>query len=121
MGYKDDGKEKFWVITLYYQHSQSAVSDAELLAKRLNSYMFNTFMPAQGSSQYTKRTPLTDRYEVGRPEVQQYKDGGATLSVECRFKTETRSSSWLLPLLSGYPYRDILFLAPDPAPYISKK
>lgn len=116
MGFKDDGKEKFWVIALHYQDSQSAASDAGILANRLNSYIFNTSI----SEDTTKWIPLTDRYEVGQPEVQQDNSGGATISIECRFKPETRSFTWLFPLQGGLPYRDILFLAPDPSLYIAE-
>jgi hypothetical protein len=117
MGYKNNGKERFWTISLYYKDAQSAQADAEVLVKRLNSYVFNTQFDQNLPGRSVKWQPLTDKYEASKPRVQQYQEG-ATLTVECQFKTGVQGSSWFIPLQIG-PYRDILFLYPsNPFPYI---
>jgi hypothetical protein len=59
---------------------------------------------------------LTDRFEVGKPLVQTY-SAGATLTIECKFRPETSISAWLMPTNL---WRDLLFLAPDPSPFVKK-
>ena len=81
MGYKDDGNDRFWVISLYYKDAQAASADAGELAKRMKSYIFNTNLP--GDRPGAPRKPLTDYVEVGTPRVVPY-PGGATLTVESR-------------------------------------
>jgi hypothetical protein len=114
MGYKYGGKERSWVISLYYTDPAAARADAAELIKRLNTYVFNTqILNPQleaGRQGLGERTPLTDRYTVGGPVIQQY-PGGATLTVECR------GQAFPSGLLVGM--RDLLFLAPDPAPYVT--
>ena len=116
MGYKDDGQERYWVISLYYADGNQASADSNTLAKRMNSYEFNTqYKDRTGTS--LKVSTLSERYDVGVPLVRTYAKG-ATLTVECRYKPDTASSAWLQPT---YMLRDLLFLAPDPVPYIKKK
>ncbi len=116
MGYKDDGQERFWVISLYYANGNHASADADTLAKRMASYQFNTqYKDRTGAA--LKVSTLSDRFDVSTPLVRAY-GKGATLTVECRFRPEIADSAWLQPT---YMLRDLLFLSPDPAPYIKKK
>jgi hypothetical protein len=115
LGFKNDGQERYWVISLYYTDEADAQADAQELVTRMKSYVFNTqFEQTPGRS--FKRSPLTDMFEVGEPEIQSYPEG-ATLTVECRYKPETGGSAWYMPVMDT---RDLLFLALDPAPYLKK-
>jgi hypothetical protein len=115
-GYKDDGRERFWVISLYYANGNNAQEDAERLAKRMSSYEFNTQYRDRSSASF-KVTPLAERFDVGAPLVRTFANG-ATVTVECHYKEETANSAWLQPT---YMLRDLLFLAPDPKPYVEEK
>lgn len=110
MGYRDDGQERFWVISLYYSDAEAASADAGELVKRMKSYSFTGFEPMANV------TPLTLKFEVGEPKVQKY-PGGATLTVESRFNPETGSSAWYMPAMWT---RDFLFLAPDPSLFVGQ-
>jgi hypothetical protein len=116
LGYKDDGQHRSWLISLYYTDPQGASGDASLLSIRMNSYLFNTQYKDRQSMSTMMVKPLTDRFEVGKPVVQTY-PGGATLTIECKFRPETSTGAWLSPT---YMVRDLLFLAPDPSPYVKK-
>jgi hypothetical protein len=113
MGYKDDGQERYWVISLFYANAEDATADANTLANRMETYIFNT---QYKDNPNLAATPLTDMYEVGKPSVKSY-PAGATLTVECRFKPDTPSGFWLN---QTQWFRDFLFLAPDPTPYLKK-
>lgn len=110
-GYKDDGKERYWVISLYYDDKEAAEADAAELVSRLESYIFNTPLERM------ENIPLTSKYEVGKPVVREY-SSGAALTVACRYLPETTGSSSLFTLV--LQARDLLFLAPDPTPYVAK-
>jgi len=104
MGYKNDGEECFWVISLYYKDAEAASADAGELVKRMEDYIFYTQFEGM------ENTPLTALYEVGEPTVQRYHDG-ATLAVVCRNLSETGGGTWL----GSTMMRDLLFLAPEPS------
>ena len=114
MGYKAGGQgDRFWTVSLFYNDASAASADAGTLAARMNSYILNTQFKDRGGAA-SKSVPLTDMYDIGQPRVQEY-PGGVTLTVECRLKPETGSSHWFS---FGLTTRDLLFLAPDPAPYV---
>jgi hypothetical protein len=118
MGFKEDGTDRVWTITLYYSDAGAAGFDAPILAKRLSSYIFNTEFE-QGPGQNFKPTPLMDQFEVGQPTAQIYHGPtpASTLSVDLQFKSTTPSSAWLR---YAHDFRDLLFLVPDPSPYLVK-
>ncbi len=111
MGHKDDGTNSFWIISLYYQDAEDASTDATILEKRLQSYIFQTNL-----SVHEQPRLLSDMFEVGQPVVQSY-GKGATLTIECRWKGDTGNASWY-KWMATLPNRDLLFLVPDPAPYV---
>ena len=111
MGYKDDGTNSFWVISLYYQDANSASEDANTLENRLRNYIVYTNLGQQEQSR-----PLSDMFEVGQPVIQPYSEG-ATLTIECHWIGETGNASWY-KTLTVLPHHDLLFLVPDPAPYL---
>jgi hypothetical protein len=110
-GYLDNGSERYWTISLYYNDKDAATADAGELVSRLESYVFNTHL-AQAEN-----VPLTSKYNVGEPIVREYADS-ATLTVRCRYLPETKGNFTLFNLI--VPGRDLLFLATDPSLYIAK-
>ena len=102
LGYKDDGKERFWVISLYYTDIDAASKDTGELVKRMENY---TFSREFGQ---IERMALTEWVEVGEPTVRQY-NGGSTLTVECRYRG---TGSWFM---TAAITRDLLFLIPNPS------
>jgi len=109
IGYRNDGKERYWDTCLYYEDASAAQADAGELVSRLKSYVFYTqFKPVEN-------VPLTSLYEVGEPIIREYK-AGATLTVSCRYLAETTGGNSFTGIV--VPARDFLFLAPDPMPYI---
>jgi len=115
MGYKDDGEERFWVISLYYSDTEAASADAGELVKRMEGYAFSRSMGEFGGIEQKIARPLTDWVEVGEPAVWQY-PSGSTLTVECRYH-ETGTGSWLLIATLT---RDLLFLVPDPSLFVEE-
>lgn len=116
-GYKEDGSDRTWLISLYYKDFESAKSDSDLLVTRMKSYVFGTqFTHIQNPGRTAQLAALTDRFDIGQPMVETYKEG-ATLTISCKFKTDISSDVWLY---STNLARDLLFLAPDPTPYIKK-
>ncbi len=117
IGFKNDGKDRYWVISLYYNDAKDATADADILVGRMQSYILNTQFE-QTPGQSFKPVPLTDKFDVREPLVQTYpgeNNPAATLTIECRYKPDTSAGYWLIPITS---FRDLLFLAPDPTPYI---
>jgi hypothetical protein len=126
MGYKDNGQQCSWIISLDYVDANEASEDAKLLFFRMKSYEFNTQYRNQELAFFRMDaapltnmgvTPLTDLFDVGEPQVHRYADG-ATLTIECKFKPDTPSAAWQM---ATNPLRDLLFLVPDPAPYTKQK
>jgi hypothetical protein len=112
IGFKTDGQERYWIVSLYYKNAEEAMADADILAKRMESYILNTRIEPSSF----KPTPLIDLFEVGKPKVEQYSEG-ATLTVVSRYKANTPESAWQRPMIE---FRDLLFLAPDPGPYLAR-
>jgi hypothetical protein len=107
MGYKNDGNASSWIISLYYKDPAAASADAAILPVRLKSYILNSQTPKPETA---PDRFLSDRYSVGEPVVQRFSTG-VTLTIECK------GNPWPSTLLLGL--RDLLFLAPDPAPYVT--
>ena len=118
MGYRDDGQNRAWTISLYYSNFAAAEADAPILAARLSSYIFNTEFE-QGPGQSFKPTALIDQFEVGQPTAAEYHGASpaSTLTVDLRFKPSTPGSTWLRYV---HDFRDLLFLVHDPSPYLAK-
>ena len=109
MAYRDDGTERYWIISLYYDDKDEAKADAAKLVERLESYAFHSHID------HVENSPLTNAYEVGEALVKNYNDG-ATLTVDCRYLSEENLGR--ISLLLIVQMRDILFLVPDPAQYL---
>jgi hypothetical protein len=109
MGYRADGEQQYWDIALYYADADDAEADSTELATRMKSYLFRTWHPELDFF------PLTDFYEVGEPQVQEYGDG-AVLKISCRHIPEgIIGGSYAMGQINRP--RDALFLAPDPSLY----
>jgi len=111
IGYRDDGEERYWDISLYYDDTSAAAADAAELVSRLESYIFYTQIEPM------ENVPLTSKWEVGEPVIREY-PAGATLTVSCRYLTGTTGSGSIFMVV--VQARDFLFLAPDPAPYLAE-
>lgn len=111
MGYEDNGNERYWKISLYYDDKEVAALDADELSFRLNRYVFNTHL------EQSENVLLITKYEVDEPVIKEYADG-ATLTIACRYLPDTTGSGSLFTLV--VQSRDLLFLAPDPAPYLAE-
>jgi len=111
IGYRDDGEERYWDISLYYDDTSAAAADADELVSRLESYVFYTHIEPM------ENVPLTSKWEIGEPVVREYPDG-ATLTVSCRYLTGTTGSGSIFMVI--VQARDFLFLAPDPSQYIAE-
>lgn len=109
LAYRDNGKERFMDVSLYYSNKADAEADGDNLSSRLKSYVFFTFNDAENIA-------LADIYDVGEPVVREH-DKGATLTVSCRYRDDYEGRHRLIPYLIQGMY-DMLFLAPDPAEYI---
>jgi hypothetical protein len=111
MGYRSQGEDRYWDISLYYASTDDARADSAELVKRLNSYYFNT--------QFADRmdpVPLTALYVIGDATVTEYSEG-ATLTVSCRLVPGSFGASYPMGALG---LRDLLFLAPDPSLYVAE-
>jgi hypothetical protein len=114
ISYRDDGLERYWDICLYYPDKAETETDASELVSRLESYYFlSQFADREQLASY----PLTDKWTVGKPVIRDY-DEGATLTISNRYHSDTSGSS---PLFTSIiELRDLLFLVPDPAPYLKQ-
>lgn len=112
LGHRDDGTDRFLVISLYYAEKADAEADADTLVSRLNDYEFFTW---GSEEQKAMGGPFTSAFEIGEPEITAYKDG-ATLTIVCRILDGEKTMSTALPFFAEA--RDLLFLVPDPKPYL---
>lgn len=113
LGWRDDGTDRFLVISLYYAEKSDAEADAANLVSRLNDYRFFT---GGSEAQQEMGGPFTSAYEIGEPEISSYSDG-ATLTITCRKLPDVSMMAATLALL--VEARDLLFLVPDPAPFLT--
>jgi hypothetical protein len=110
LGYRDNGQDRYWDISLHYDAEADAEADAAELVSRLNSYVFYTGLPR------AETYSLTSRWEVGKPAIEE-DAAGATLTVPLRYLPGTRGSGEIFNII--VQARDLLFLAPDPSPYLA--
>jgi hypothetical protein len=113
MGYRDNGSEQYWDISLYYSDIEAARADGPEMVKRMKSYSFYTWV--ENSANY-QGVPLTSRYTVGEPVVKEYKNG-AVLTISCRPVDRILLVS---DMTGSRGFRDLLFLVPDPSPYVAR-
>lgn len=111
IGYRKNGPDRYLDICVAYASAADAEADAPLLDARLKSYVFLTDQPNVDSSQWL---PLTDTFDLSAPVVTKY-DGAATVTFHLRYLPATGGVN----LLTIGSFGDLLFLAPDPAPYLA--
>jgi hypothetical protein len=111
LGYRADGDERYFDITLYYKDKEAAEADGEEIVKRMDSYTLNTW------SQNLENSAFTERLQPGEPEVKKYGEG-AVLKISCQIINEGIQSLATLLGGNGMPFRDLLFLATQPGEYI---
>jgi len=110
LGYRDDGTDRYLDIVLYYGDKADAAADGPELVSRLESYLLSSNLDTADT------IPFTSRWQVGEPVVKNY-GGGATLTVSCRYLPEATVRVPSLETL--VQMRDLLFLAPDPTPFLA--
>ena len=112
LGYRVEDEQQYWDIALYYTDADDAEADGEELVKRMKSYLFRTWHPELDFF------PLTDFFEVGEPQVQEYGDG-VVLKISSRHIPESIVGGSYAMGSIGRP-RDALYLAPDPSLYVAE-
>jgi hypothetical protein len=113
LGYRADGNKRFFDIALYYADKNAATADGQEISKRMNSYTLTLLTQQQNP------TAFTDMYQPGEPVVTPNGDG-AVLKISCQLILEERRGIIFLMGGTGMPVRDLLFLSPDPTPYLVK-
>jgi len=114
LGCHAEGDKRFFDIALYYDDEATAAADGKEIVKRMSGYTLNTWSPAP------EKTAFTDWYQPGEAVVTQYASG-AVLKIACRIlPPEERHGVSMVTGGVGMPFRDLLFLAPDPSEYIGK-
>lgn len=114
LGLSAEGDERFLDIALYYRDARAAKADGQEIVNRMQNYRINTWVNNQGDYEYPA---FTERFQPGEPIVERAA-GGAILTISCQViigGAQKYISS------TSIPFRDLLFLAPDPAPYVGKK
>ena len=113
LGYRADGNKRFFDIALYYTDVETAVADGEEIIKQMSSYTLNTW------NENLEKTSFTDLYQPDEPVVTQYAEG-AVLKISCQLIPEGRHGVSMLIGGSGMPFRDLLFLVPDPTLFVQE-
>jgi len=109
-----EGDERFFDIALYYDDEAAAAADGQEIVKRMSGYTLNTWNTAP------EKVAFTDWFQPGEPMVTQYA-GGFVLKISCRIlPAAERYGVSMATGGVGMPFRDLLFLAPDPSEYIGK-
>jgi hypothetical protein len=113
IGHQDNGTERYWITSLYYNDKKAAAADRSELASRFQSYSFNS-----NNSLFPQDVIrlLTEDFQIDQLVVKEY-PGGSILTIKCKYLSESRTRKLFLFIV---PWRDLLFLAPDPAPYLIK-
>ena len=111
LAFRDDGNQPQWLVSLYYADKSQAEADAATLKARLESYIFDTNKPG------IQDEPLIASSEVGDAVVTAYGEG-ATLTISNRYKEGVSPTEMRLSIMIAG--KDLLFLAPDPAPYLKQ-
>ncbi len=114
LGCHAEGDERFFDIALFYDDEAAAAADGKEIVKRMSKYRLNTWSNAP------EKVAFTARYHPGESIVTQYA-GGTVLKIACRILSpEERYGVSMMTGGVSWPFRDILFLAPDPSEYIGK-
>jgi hypothetical protein len=113
IGYRAEGEKRFLVIALYYKDEAAAREDGETIIKRMETYTLGTWL------QQMEKMPFTEKYKPGEPAVKQY-GNGFVLTIDCQLVPEDQRGVSMEMGGSGMGIRDLLFLAPELAPYIGK-
>jgi regulator of sigma D len=111
LAFRDNGSQREWLVSLYYADKNEAEADAVNLKARLESYIFNSHKTG------IEDEPLIASSEVGDPSVTPY-GAGATLIISNRYKEGVSPSQMRIAMM--IVGNDLLFLAPDPAPFLKK-
>lgn len=114
LGYRQEGDRGFMVIALYYQDESVAKADGAAILKRMETYTLGGIWPPQ-----TEKRPFTEKYIPGEPVIKRY-PGGVALTIACQLIPEEHQYVSMDMGAAGMGLRDLLFLAPDPAPYVAK-
>jgi hypothetical protein len=114
LGYHAEGNKRFLDIVLYYTDKETAMADGVEIVNRMQSYTLNTWVENSENI-----IAFTERFQPGEPVVEKYPDG-AVLKIACQLIPEERRGVSMLIGGTGMPFRDLLFLTPDPSPYIKK-
>ncbi len=110
LGYRDDGTDRYLDIVLYYANKADAAADGSELVSRLDSYQLNIGVSSADG------IPFTAGWQVGEPVVKNF-GNSATLTVSNRYLPDATVRVPSLEML--VQMRDLLFLAPDPTPYLA--
>jgi hypothetical protein len=110
IGYRADGEDRYLDICVAYASKSDAEADAPLLAERLDTYVFNTEAPNT-----SMMFAFTDSYEISEPVLTTYGDA-TVVKISCR-RLGTEGSTTVSLMQLG-TLGDMLFLAPDPTPYL---
>lgn len=113
IGSRLEGDDYLLIISLIYADEKTARNDSDEIINRMQSYLLNTWFDDM------ENVPFTDWYRIDEPVIQKY-PGGVMLTITCHPLPGERRGASSLTGRSGMPFRDLLFLAPDPAPYIGK-
>jgi hypothetical protein len=117
LGYRADGDDRYFDIALYYRDKSTAASDGQKIMNRMQTYKMGTYMG--GNIKPDDSFMFTEWWRPGEPVVTAYGDG-AVLKITCY--PASGVPRWISVLIGseGIPFRDLLFLAPDPSEYIGK-
>jgi hypothetical protein len=117
LGYRMEGEKRFFDIALYYKDKSNARADGQEIVKRMQTYKMGTYMG--GMKKPDDSFMFTESWQPGEPVVTACGDG-FVLKITC-YPT-SGVPRWISMLIgsSGIPFRDVLFLAPDPSEYIGK-
>jgi hypothetical protein len=113
IGYKAEGEKRVLMIALCYADEAVARADGATILKRMASYTLRSWLPQM------ENIPFTEKFQVGEPVIKQCGDG-VVLTIDCQLSPEDWRGASMEIGSSGMIIRDLLFLAPDPAPYIGK-
>jgi hypothetical protein len=117
LGYRMEGEKFYFDIALYYRDKGAAGADGQEIIKRMQTCKMGTYMG--GNIKPDDSFMFTNWWQPGEPVVTAQGDG-AVLKITCYATSEI--PRWISTLIgsSGIPFRDVLFLAPDPSGYVGK-
>jgi hypothetical protein len=117
LGYRAEGDARYFDIALYYEDKTTAEADGKEIVKRMQTYKMGTYMG--GQIKPDDSFMFTEWWQPGEPVVKEYGEG-VVLKISCKSISEI--PRWISSFIGneGMPFRDVLSLVPDPAPYIGK-